>query len=307
MPVYCPACSNVTDVIELVPPSSLRRLWEEQIGITELKLPDIIKRRKCPACGLVHFDPLRSLEGDAKFYDDLVNLTRDYIFPSGKEEFKFIGSRVHGSSRLLDVGCGNGNLFDSLELPVSNYVGIDFSPVSCALGVEKGLNLQCETLERHSRGHKGAYEVIVLSHVLEHVADPLNFVWSAENCLANIGSIFVTVPNGNSYLKHHTNGYFNLPPNHLTMWTEKALDKLFSRIGMVKYEVFRERIQDCHRQDYAEAWLHSFGFLCSSPALSSSAYAQNVKKYAKYLAKLVPSFATGHSITIHYRRNRGWT
>jgi len=243
--------------------------------------------------------------GDSEFYDKLTLKTKDFIYPKYKEEFRVIGKLIGRGASVLDVGCGSGALWYHLDDDVS-YTGIDYSAVSCQLDPGVDGKILCESLKEHSENNVRQYTDVVMSQVLEHVDDPIGFVRCALNTLKVGGSLYITVPNGDSYLKYLVNGALNLPPHHVSMWNEKSLDTLAEGLGLTKAFVFRETLQDVHEIDFMEAFLYSFGFLREpKEAVRWSLWARTVKKYARYLTWLIPntnSQVTGHSITIQYRK-----
>jgi SAM-dependent methyltransferase len=78
---------------------------------------------------------------------------------------------------VVDVGCGEGSLFAALDgsLPASSYVGYDVSPaaIETARAREHQTPVTFEVFagERIPR-EDGAFDLAILSHVLEHVAEP---------------------------------------------------------------------------------------------------------------------------------------
>lgn len=98
----------------------------------------------------------------------------------------------HG--RLLDIGCSNGNLLKSFHglRPAWKLSGSELSEtwreaVTALPGVERfysGLN----------PGYESPYDLISLSHVLEHVTDPAAFLREISRHLAQDGRIVLAVP-----------------------------------------------------------------------------------------------------------------
>jgi SAM-dependent methyltransferase len=54
--------------------------------------------------------------------------------PDGRSSYAIVRDRVAGVRRVLDLGCGDGHLLDMLD----NGVGVDVSPESVALAVDRG-------------------------------------------------------------------------------------------------------------------------------------------------------------------------
>lgn len=96
--------------------------------------------------------------------------------------------------RLLDIGCSNGNLLKSFHvlhpgwrLSGSELVDTWRETVLALPGVEafySGLDAS----------YQGVFDVISLSHVLEHVPDPISFLKGISNYLAVGGRILLASP-----------------------------------------------------------------------------------------------------------------
>lgn len=101
--------------------------------------------------------------------------------------------------RVLDVGCGNGS---ELALPLARLgfevTGIDIHAASIEharrLAVDvSNLSYVCGPVEELS---EQAYDVVILSEVLEHLREPRLLLLAAMEHLNEEGIIIVTVPNG---------------------------------------------------------------------------------------------------------------
>jgi 2-polyprenyl-3-methyl-5-hydroxy-6-metoxy-1,4-benzoquinol methylase len=97
--------------------------------------------------------------------------------------------------RLLDIGCSNGNLLKSFH---------DLRPSWKLSGYElvdtwREAVLSLPGVERFYSGpnpsYDGTFDVISLSHVLEHVPDPITFLKQHSGRLAERGRILVASPN----------------------------------------------------------------------------------------------------------------
>ena len=295
---WCLLCGAANVRVEKINSSDIQQLWHKNLGIEVVVKLKYLNKQTCSCCGLVQYSPMRLAAGSVDFYNDLAAKEKDLAFPHVKEEFKYIGVRVAEGESVLDVGCGSGAIKAHLRYGVK-YVGIDPSIEACNLGKD----ILCENIYDHADKNPAAYTSVVLSQVLEHVDNPVAFATKAVQALKPGGKLFISVPNGNSYLRYLNNGYLNMPPHHLTMWSRKSLLMLGYQLGLEKEEVFVEPLQDVHKLEYAEAFLYSLGFLRRTPAISRSLFSRTVKMLARRLAAYVPArFLTGHSITIVYRK-----
>lgn len=107
-----------------------------------------------------------------------------------------LGGRVE---RVLDIGCGAG---DNAALIKGRYpdcavVGITHSAAEAALA--KRHMTQCWVLDIESDLPDGLirqpFDVLLFSHVLEHLRDPAGVLWRSSRLLRTGGQILIAVPN----------------------------------------------------------------------------------------------------------------
>lgn len=105
--------------------------------------------------------------------------------------------------RVMEIGPGHGLLlFLALrELEMREAVAWDISPVSLdhtraaleKLGVAAKAQFDCRDLGDNSEAD-GTYDLIILSHLLEHLEDPVQALQRLRPLVADGGIIFVNVP-----------------------------------------------------------------------------------------------------------------
>ena len=134
---------------------------------------------------------------------------------------------------LLDVGCGNGQFMLRMRSLGWGVSGVDPDPAAVALGQSHGL--------RVFRGSicdvpgTDTYDAITLSHVIEHVADPIKLLRECRKRLRpNTGRLLVTTPNidslGHWWFRRH---WFGLEvPRHLNLFSSKGLSRCATRAGL---------------------------------------------------------------------------
>jgi SAM-dependent methyltransferase len=98
------------------------------------------------------------------------------------------------SGRLLDIGCSNGNLLKSFHglRPAWKLSGAELSDTF------KETILSLPAVEAFYVGsnpvYAGPYDVISLSHVLEHIPDPVSFLKAIADQLSADGRILLATP-----------------------------------------------------------------------------------------------------------------
>lgn len=150
---------------------------------------------------------------------------------------------------LLDVGCGNGRFLKLATEMGWNAEGIDFDSKAVETACQRGLTVHHGGIEILS-GESVKYDVITLSHVIEHVHDPLGLLRNLYRLLKPGGMLWLETPNLASlgHTRFGSNWRGLEPPRHLMLFTPGSLRQAlyqtgFFKIkqcwrGMVLYEVF---------------------------------------------------------------------
>jgi 2-polyprenyl-3-methyl-5-hydroxy-6-metoxy-1,4-benzoquinol methylase len=110
-----------------------------------------------------------------------------------------LSKHVPQGSSVLDFGCGNGIITNSIARFGFNATGIDNSPeaISTASAFFESPNCHFAVLAPYDfKPVADEYEAIVLSEVLEHLVAPQQLLQQLFIALKNDGILVVTVPNG---------------------------------------------------------------------------------------------------------------
>lgn len=142
------------------------------------------------------------------------------------------------SGKLLDVGCGDGAFLARAATSGFEIHGIDFDSNSIRIAREKhGLQNVVDQpldlyLESARRSHT-YYDVVCFFEVLEHQAEPSEFLETILGILAPAGWIAGSVPNRNRFLAKLDRrfGAGDLPPHHFFWFSARALNNLLTRKG----------------------------------------------------------------------------
>jgi methionine biosynthesis protein MetW len=162
-----------------------------------------------------------------------------YLLPHRRAEADaqfFYLSSASGSS-LLDVGCGNGRAMDLLKTLGWQVEGIDADPNAVQRARSRGLQVRQGSLEEQSYPDS-SFDVIIMSHVIEHVHDPLSLMKECYRILKPGGRLITVTPNAGGW-GHARYGCFWRglePPRHLHIFSVSSLRLLSLRAGFLRAE-----------------------------------------------------------------------
>lgn len=134
--------------------------------------------------------------------------------------------------RLLEVGCGNGKRLARMQALGWEVMGQEIDPVAAEyVRKEKGIPVHLGSLETISAVEK--YDVVIMSHVIEHVHDPVALLKTCHGLLKEKGLLVVLTPNIASYGHRKFGATWRglEPPRHLHLFTSKILIRLSQKAG----------------------------------------------------------------------------
>ncbi len=143
--------------------------------------------------------------------------------------------RNHG--RLLDVGCGQGELLRLCREQGVQAEGIDGAPEVVASCRERGLDVtQVDDLNRFFRESEKNWDAITLIDVIEHFtkSEAFEILQLARRRLSTTGKVIVQTPNMQSPFAA-LNLYHDL--THEWGYTEASLTQLLRSAGYAKVEI----------------------------------------------------------------------
>ncbi len=137
-----------------------------------------------------------------------------------------------GRGTLLDVGCGNGAFVARMARLGWTASGVEPDPRAAAIAREAGLDVAQGELDPDVVG-RGRFDVVTLSHVIEHVHDPGELLQRCAEVLVPGGRIWVATPNLNAAgASSFGPDWIQLdPPRHLVLFTRGSLRGLLEAKG----------------------------------------------------------------------------
>lgn len=137
-----------------------------------------------------------------------------------------------GGERLLDVGFGSGAFLKIASEMGWHAEGIDFDPKAVEVARARGLNVSCASADELA-AQEHHYDVITISHVIEHVHAPMALLRNLYRILKPGGLLWLDTPNLSSYgARRFGPDWRGLePPRHLALFTPQSLIGALTTIG----------------------------------------------------------------------------
>ena len=142
------------------------------------------------------------------------------------------------AGRFLEVGAGSGDRLVQFAAAGWDVVGQDIDPKAGHLARERGITVhECDVADLV--GREEPFDLIGLSHVLEHATDPGGMLRACAGLLAPGGRICVISPNAGALGRLlFGRWWFGLEqPRHLAIPTIDSLRLLSARLGLVTEDV----------------------------------------------------------------------
>lgn len=187
---------------------------------------------------------------DRLSHENSFNLYDDARHPVRKSTRDYLLDRIQNLDVVLDLGCDKGVMSNYLADKAKKVVGIDYHEY--AINIAKS-NYQKDNLEfvvdealHFLEKRKEEFSTLILSHILEHLDDPHQFLMDFKGYFQNI---YIEVPD---FERHYLNQYrkdldlslIYSDDDHITEFDRNEMSALLSDCGIEILESeFRHGVQ----------------------------------------------------------------
>lgn len=161
-----------------------------------------------------------------------------------------------GRNRLLDIGCGDGQLLTVARDIGYDVTGLEIDAVARAVARKRGHRLYEGALPGAKLEQKD-FDHITLNHVLEHFHDPVAALREVYGLLRQGGRVWLQIPNFSalSLKRFKENSRLLEPPRHLVMFDLASLTSLLQQTGFVNVEFKAPPKIRHHNFMFGQSWM----------------------------------------------------
>jgi len=200
---------------------------------------------RCLDCGLFYSSPEVTIEPAAEHYRQgkvetwwQRNLLRKILSELNAcdnnrrhgQLADMIDSRIGDGQSILDIGCGNAETLLHLAALGHHCVGIEpcFRQWDRIQGT--GIKIYEDVFDNVQIKRK--FDVVVLSHFIEHIPEPVLFLRKVNSLMTRNGLLFIETPNSANYYQR----YYDMQQNdeHLCWYNSTNIVSLLSSTGFTE-------------------------------------------------------------------------
>lgn len=195
---------------------------------------------QCRQCSLITLSPrptknqINGYYPDSYFVKDKKKIKKRSLVLSYLEILRLIDRNFSFSGRVLDLGCGKGDLLSILRDKGWQCFGREITKEGAdfARKAHKLSGISQGDIEEADYPPK-SFDLIILHHVLEHIYQPLKLIKKINSWLKDDGLLLIAVPNVRSLMtKIFKSKSLSLDiPRHLHQFSSRSLNFLLKKGG----------------------------------------------------------------------------
>jgi 2-polyprenyl-3-methyl-5-hydroxy-6-metoxy-1,4-benzoquinol methylase len=240
---FCTVCHGLCE-------ASASGLFDTRFGIEGR-----FEARKCGGCGWEQIFPAPTPAQLKQLYERFYNFGGEQgtLYTTLRE--RFFSSWLYrwwirldgdisfhtrrGSGQLLDIGCNEGRTLKNYARNGFQAEGTELNETAAAIARQAGFTVFTGPLDEVTP--KAAYDVAVLSNVLEHALDPKAMLLSVRRLLKPEGQVWISCPNSQSWLRSVFGRWWIHwhVPFHITHFSPEMLHALLHESGFRPMETLQ--------------------------------------------------------------------
>ncbi len=255
--IPCPLCGQ----------DKFRVLGEKEGGFFSRSDSTAVPARivSCLSCSLIYVNPmpfpgrLDSSDIYNEEYTEMLSKSipfdqlseRDIDVFEGRLRLERMESIIGHRGRLLDIGCGPGNLLVQSIRSGWDATGLEVNRESAHFAREVNkVPVVTGMLEDFEHSWKESFDAVYFNQVLEHTQEPLKFLKTVRRILKPRGVVFCGVPNESCFMNHVGHYYFKFrlspftpflsptfSPYHMIGFSTKSIRQAFEMTGFEVIEI----------------------------------------------------------------------
>ncbi len=232
--------------------TKLRSLLKKTINIA--KIGNVIFSIViCKSCGFIFQNPSPPQKKINDFYKNNYTYSSRIkkkfrvskkIILGVKDQVETSREFINQNSKILQIGSSQGYTLSQFKKISKNTLGIEPSSFSSKFANSMKIKTINNFFENVYKKIQTKFDFVILTHVLEHIKDPVNFLKKIKETMKTDGKLLIEVPlfSNQKYLPIN---YFTF--EHLNYFSKTALENIISISGFK----FEKKIQkDYHLDDY---------------------------------------------------------
>jgi SAM-dependent methyltransferase len=174
------------------------------------------------------------------------------------EELARRAERILGTGRLLEIGCGRGELLRGAANAGWDVRGVEMTETFARIAKDEfGVPVEVSRAET-ANALREQWDVVILAAVLEHVYDPMALLERVRDGLRRGGLVFIDVPNECSFYTRMGNLYLRLtgkdwainlsptfPPFHVVGFCPASLKWALGKTGFYPLHFDLYQMESC--------------------------------------------------------------
>ncbi len=199
----------------------------------------------CKKCGLVQTNPRMTKNTSEEFYDndyreiyEKGESVTERSFQAEYDKGKVINNFINNVTKekftkkfVVEIGTGSGGILQFFKDAGNEIFGVDLDSKCIEFGKNKGLNLDVGTMHKLSNIKKQP-DLIIYSHVLEHLSNPIEELKMIRKFLHNKSILYIEVPGlEHLNLSYHQNFLEYLQNAHVYHFTLNTLCNCIKKSG----------------------------------------------------------------------------